>query len=133
MKRILFHNGGAFDQPCAPNKLATRFLAAALLVSLAGCSSESNKPAPPPKEEPKTELLTGRIAFQKMFAAARGWARDAQPYRIESYITADAKGHDGKAALWRASFGSPSMRATKRCAARGLFVTGGGLESDFHV
>ena len=114
-KRILVHTvaGTAPDQPCpVSKKLATTFLAAALLASLAGCTS-SNKPAPPPKEEPKTELLTGRIAFQKMFVAARGWARDAQPYRIESYITADAKGHDGKAALWRASFGSPSMRATK--------------------
>lgn len=113
-KRILVHNRAALDRTAsAPYNLASTFLAAALLISLASCTSGSNQPAPPPKEEPKTELLTGRIAFQKMFVAGRGWARDAQPYRIESYITADANGHEGKAALWRASFGSPSMRATK--------------------
>src|SRR5690348_6211321 len=84
----------------------------ALLALLAGCSSESSKPATPVKEEPKgPEISTGRIAFQRMYVAARGWASDAQPYKVESYVTSDGNGHDGKAALWRASFASPSRRA----------------------
>ena len=117
MKRILVRSEAgtaATGRHSAFKKCAVVFAVAALLAAVAACSSESSKPAAPPKEEPKgPDLSTGRIAFQRMFVAARGWARDAQPYRIESYITSDGNGHDGKAALWRASFGSPSQRATK--------------------
>jgi hypothetical protein len=88
-------------------------LIGALLV-LSGCTSEPTKPAEETKPEVKTpELLTGRSAFQKMYVAARGWARDPQPYRIQSVVTSDGNGHDGKAALWRASFASPSQHAVK--------------------
>ena len=59
----------------------------------------------------RPEFLTGRAAFQKLYIAARGWARDAQPYRIESMITDDSKGKEGKSAVWRASFGSPCSTA----------------------
>jgi len=84
------------------------------LALLAGCSSETSKPAESPKPEAKgPELLTGRSAFQKMFIAARGWARDAQPYRIESTPTSDANGRDGKLAIWRAFFASPSQHGAK--------------------
>jgi len=116
-KRILVHTvAEAPPDQCrlTPKMLARALAAFVLLALLSGCTSEGTKPVAPAKEEPKgPELSTGRIAFQRMFAAARGWARDAQPYRIESYTTADGNGHDGKAALWRASFASPSMRATK--------------------
>jgi len=85
-----------------------------MLLALVGCSSEPSKPAEAPKIEIRTaELLTGRAAFQKVYIAARGWARDAQPYRIESIPTTDGNGHDGRWALWRASFASPSQRAVK--------------------
>ncbi len=85
-----------------------------LLALLVGCSSETSKPAESAKPEAKgAELLTGRSAFQKMFIAARGWARDAQPYRIESTPTSDANGRDGKSAIWRAFFASPSQRGAK--------------------
>lgn len=85
-----------------------------LLALLVGCSTEPSKPAAPAKQEPKgPELETGRTAFQRMFIAARGWNRDAQPYRIESSTTTDGNGREGKAALWKASFASPTQRATK--------------------
>ena len=42
----------------------------------------------------------------------RGWQADAKPYRIESVVTSDANGHDGKAAIWRGSFASPAQRST---------------------
>ena len=81
---------------------------------LSGCSSESNTPAPAEKPQPKTaEAITGRTAFQKLYISARGWARDAQPYRLQSDITGDAKGRDGKTPVWRGYFASPSQRATK--------------------
>jgi hypothetical protein len=116
-KRILVPTmpaSGASLRRLRVKKFAAALAATALFVLLAGCNSESSKPAEPVKEQPKgPELLTGRNAFQKTFIAARGWARDAQPYRLESYATADGNGHDGKAALWRGSFASASQRATK--------------------
>ncbi len=81
---------------------------------MAGCSSESSKPPQTEKPQPKpAELQTVRYAFQKLYVAARGWARDAQPFRLESQLTADAKGKDGRADVWRASFASPAGRGAK--------------------
>jgi len=85
---------------------------AALLLGLsAACSSP---PAAPVKPEVKgPEFLTGRSAFQKCYVAARGWSRDAQPFRIESLPTTEGNGQDGKAPIWRASFGSVATHAAK--------------------
>ncbi len=87
--------------------------AAALLLGLllAGCSSPPSKPAAPEVKAP--DFLTGRSAFQKCFITARGWARDAEPYRLESLPTTEGNGQDGKSAIWRASFASPSTRGAK--------------------
>jgi len=85
-----------------------------LLALLASCTSEPSKPAQTEKPQPKPpEFVTGRVAFQKMYVAARGWARDAQPYRLESILTADSKGKDGKSAVWHAAFASPAQRSAK--------------------
>ncbi len=86
--------------------------AIAILAMLAGCSSEPAKPAEKPQPKPP-EYVTGRYAFQKLYVAAHGWGRDAQPFRLESQITTDANGHDGKAAVWRASFASAAGRGVK--------------------
>ncbi len=94
-------------------KLPMAVLALAFL-TMGGCSSESSKPAQTEKPQPKAaDLQTGRYAFQKLYIAARGWARDAQPFRLESQPTADSKGKDGKSAVWRASFASPAGRSVK--------------------
>lgn len=101
--------------------LSTHVIATAMIVTaicalslLTACSSESNKPSEPAKPEVKgPELLTARSAFQKLYVAARGWNQDARPYRIESITTSDGNGHDGKWAVWRASFASPSQRSAK--------------------
>lgn len=88
------------------------YIVFATLAFLAGCSSEPPKPVEPPK--PKTaELLTGRTAFQKMYIQARGWASDAQPFRLESQSNKDSNGRDGKSAIWRASFASASKGSVK--------------------
>ena len=92
-------------------KLLMATLALALMT---GCSSETSKPAQTEKPQAKTaELVSGRTAFQKLYVAARGWARDAQPYRLESSVTADSKGRDAKSALWRAFFGSAERKSLK--------------------
>ncbi len=94
-------------------KLLMAMLALAFLM-MAACTSEPAKPAQTEKPQPKAaELQTGRYAFQKLYIAARGWARDAQPFRLESQLTADSKGKDGKSAVWRASFASPAGRGAK--------------------
>ena len=84
-----------------------------LLALLAGC--ESNTPKPPQaKPEPKPpELVTGRAAFQKTFIAARNYAPDVKPFRIESTASPDGNGRDGKSAIWRASFASVIQHGVK--------------------
>jgi hypothetical protein len=123
-------------------KLAVSLLAATLLW---GCSSEPQKPAEkaaPPAPEP-SEYMTARAAFQRMYATARGWAPDAQPFRLQSQHSKDAPVAEGKAAVWRAWFASASRRAAKpyqwsgltgpdarhHSRARGFFQSGERLHS----
>ena len=84
------------------------------LALLTACSSDENKPAENAKPEQKgPELITGRSAFQKLYVAARGWNQDAKPYRLESVVTSDGNGQDGKWAVWRGSFASATQRSEK--------------------
>lgn len=85
----------------------------AVLLSLSACTSSTEKSAESKPEPKTTDLLTARSAFQKVYIAARGWNVDSQPYRIESTVTSDANGRDGKSALWRGSFASASRRSEK--------------------
>lgn len=87
-------------------------LALFCMAFMAGCNSQPAKPAEKPQPKPP-EYVTGRTAFQKMFISARGWARDAQPFRLQSQPTSDTKGTDGKSAVWRASFASAQQRGAK--------------------
>src|ERR1700676_5660463 len=98
-------------------KLFVAILATGLILLLtwtAACSSEPAKPAASETPQPKApEAITGSSAFFKCYISARIWAADAQPYRVESYATANTKGRDGKAEEWRAGFASPSKHSTK--------------------
>jgi hypothetical protein len=86
---------------------------AAVLVMFAGCDSSAPK-QPEAKPEPKPpEQLTGRAAFQKTFIAARNYAADVKPFRIESTPSPDGNGQDGKSAIWRASFASAIQKGVK--------------------
>ena len=87
------------------------------VILLVSCQSRpqptaENKPATKPEPKP-TQTYTGREAFQRVYVVARGWAPDATLYRVESQATSDAKGHDGKAAIWKAGFASPSRGSIK--------------------
>jgi hypothetical protein len=105
---------GEFVRRATLYKVCCAMLVVTLLALLSACSSESNKPAETEKPEAKgPELITGRSAFQKVYIAARGWAPDATPYRLESSATSDGNGHDGKWAVWRGSFASASRRSEK--------------------
>jgi hypothetical protein len=99
-----------------PGRVPARITIAALLAILAllaACNSNTGQP-PEAKPEPKpAELLTGRAAFQKVFIAARNYAVDVKPFRIESTPSTDGNGRDGKSAIWRASFASAMQHGVK--------------------
>jgi hypothetical protein len=84
----------------------------AFLGVLAACTSEAPKPAEKPQPKPP-EYVTGRAGFYKVYAAARAWNRDVQGFKVESTPTADAHGQDGKAAVWRTGYASPTGRGVK--------------------
>ena len=93
------------------------------LLVLAGCSSQPSKTAEekPAQPAPKqAELSTGRMAFQRLYIAAHGWAGDARPYQIMSQLTKESVGHDGKSGIWRAGFASTMRRAIKPYVWSGL-------------
>jgi hypothetical protein len=90
------------------------------LAILTACSSSENKPkestsekpasaAPAPSTQPV--LYTGQEAFNRMLGLALKWSPDAQPARLESVLTTEATGQNGKSAIWRGFFVSPSRRA----------------------
>lgn len=91
----------------------------------AGCNSNESKPAestaakpaPPPSTEPMP--YTGQEAFNRMMGLALKWSPDAQPARLESVLTPEANGQNGKSTVWRGYFASPSRRATKTIVCSG--------------
>jgi hypothetical protein len=86
----------------------------AILALLIACTSNTPTPAPEAKAEPKgPDLITGRAAFYKVFIAARNYAADVKPFRLESTPTTDGNGHDGKSAIWKASFASVTQHSAK--------------------
>jgi hypothetical protein len=87
------------------------------IAALAACNSKpatNTTASPAAKPAPKTpEYETGREAFQKLYISAHGWAPDARPFRLESQYTPDAPATEGKAGIWRASFGSAAQHGMK--------------------
>src|ERR1700678_2729126 len=97
------------------NSLPKEALSAVLLVValLTGCNSNPPKPAESKPEPKPPELITGRSAFYKVFIAARNYAADVKPFRLESTLTTDGNGHEGKSAIWKASFASVTQHSAK--------------------
>ena len=100
--------------------MRTTFALLALAALLAGCASEPEKPksegTAPAATKPaaaSNSYETGRVAFQKAYITARGWAADAKPFRFESEYTKDAPGIEGKAGVWRAVFASAERKEAK--------------------
>jgi hypothetical protein len=100
------------------------FLKAAFVVAVLGltaCSSEPAKTA-----EAKTEAdaakkapagppepVLAKTAFYEMYTPAHTWAADIQPISLKSGEVAGVKNVDGKAGMWTAIFGSPSLRSAR--------------------
>lgn len=95
---------------------ATGALAAILFVTLAllaACNSNTAKPTETKPEPKPPEAFTGRAAFYKTFIAARNYAADVKPFRIESTPSNESNGQDGKSTIWRASYASAAQRGVK--------------------
>ena len=63
--------------------------------------------------EPPPEPVSGSTAFFRMYTAARAWATDLQPLRMNSLNLAEVKKVPGKAAAWQATFVSPQRQTAK--------------------
>jgi hypothetical protein len=95
----------------------TAFLMLVLAIAfLNACESKKETPRQSETAKPKVEppqYETGRLAFQKMYVSARGFAPDVQPFRLQSSYTKGAPVAEGKEGIWHASFASPSKRELK--------------------
>jgi hypothetical protein len=89
---------------------AISLFAAALLTA---CNSAPPKTAETKPEVKAPETLSGRSAFYKVFIAARNYAGDVKPFRIQSTPSSEDNGQDGKSAIWTSSFASASMKGVK--------------------
>ena len=109
-------------------RLAFALSVISVAILTAGCSSTENKPKESTPEKPATAaqpeskepvLYTGQEAFNRMMGLAMKWSPDAQPARLESVLTTETTGQDGKSTVWRGYFVSPSRRSTKTIVCSG--------------
>ncbi len=90
-----------------------------VLAILTSCSQQpATKPAaeqPKPAAEVKKEpvLYTAQECLKRVEGQAHLWAMDSRPIHIESDITSDSKGLEGKSAVWRFMYVS-AQRAAMR-------------------
>ena len=99
-----------------------------IALPMTACSSSENKasapatPAATPAAAPKVAepvLYTGQESFNRMMGLALKWSPDAQPARLESVLTPEANGQNGKSTIWRGYFASPARRSTKTIVCSG--------------
>jgi hypothetical protein len=90
----------------------------AAILALTACNSS----APPPvaKTVQPPQYLSGREAFQELYVAAHSLAGDVKPYHLGSTYTKGSPALEGKSALWRADFASPSKKLSKSFSWSGL-------------
>ncbi len=84
-------------------------------LALTACSEAPKTTSGVKKSEPPKALepLTGRQAFQQMYPAARIWAPDCQPLRLQSVRLTQVEAPKGKAGAWQCIFVSPSRGRAK--------------------
>ena len=88
-------------------------LAALTLGLLTGCSSKDTPPVakvPAAAETTETpQIVTAKTAFWPMYKAARAWSTDVVLIRLTAKPVQGYTNGAGKAGLWEAVFGSPSL------------------------
>ena len=106
-------------------RLAFAVAVISVAVLTAGCGSTENnggpeKPASPaPSQSKEPVLYTGQEAFNRMMGLALKWSTDAQPARLESVLTTETTGQNGKSTVWRGFFASPRRRSVKTIVCSG--------------
>ena len=80
----------------------------------AGCSQSTAPPANNASEAVTKaagppQIVTAKAAFWPMYTSARSWATDVVALRLTSEEVPGFKNEDGKAAMWEATFASPSL------------------------
>jgi hypothetical protein len=110
------------------HRLAFAVSVISVAVLTAGCSSTENKaengtPEKPvsaaPSQGKEPVLYTGQEAFNRMMGLALKWSADAQPARLESVLTTETTGQNGKSTVWRGFFASPRRRSVKTIVCSG--------------
>ena len=98
---------GAVLKQCAVSALvAMLFLAGCMQTTKTSVTDES-KTAKPPVGPP--EPVTAKTAFWLMYTPARHWSTDIEILRLNPAEVPGFKNEGGKAAMWEAMFGSPSL------------------------
>ena len=89
---------------------AAAFVAAALMT---GCSNGNGIGSTTPSVVKAADVaptpVTAKTALGPMYKAALAWSSDVQLMRLSPKELAGYKNADGKAAMWEAAFGSPSL------------------------
>ena len=132
--------------PSERSYMRSTFVAVILLSALVLASCSSNKPAEksstPAADQKKSqpnEYKTGQQAFQNLFVAARSFAPDVKPYRLQSLYTEGAPVEEGKAGIWTAQFASVARKGIKTYTWSGVTAEGApdrgvthGTEDDYN-
>lgn len=97
-------------------RISVLMMLALALILLSACESKKepssqSETAKPEAQAPEYE--TARLAFQKLYVAARAFSPDVQPFKLQSGYTKGAPVQEGKAGIWFASFASPARRQLK--------------------
>jgi hypothetical protein len=97
---------------------------AALAVAVLGLAACSSEPAKAPEAKTDTEAakkapagppepVLAKTAFYEMYTPAHAWAPDMLPISLKSGEVAGVKNAGGKAGVWIAVFGSPSLHMSR--------------------
>lgn len=89
-------------------------LLAVAVLTLTGCSGPIEPTAKTEPEKAETSAppapVVAKTAFWEMYKSAHAWSADILPLTIEAKTISGIKNEEGKAAMWSATFGSPSRR-----------------------
>jgi hypothetical protein len=99
-------------------RLAMSAAVVLLPMILMGCGSTPPATAPPattpaPQAQAEPTFYTAKQCFGSMVNLAQRWQPDALPFHMESELTTETTGQDGKSTIWRAIFASQSRGTMK--------------------
>lgn len=89
----------------------------AVVFFLASCSDASPSASVTTPSSTEASIpsspVSGKTAFWEMYKSAHSWAPDLVPLTLESKSVPGIKNEAGKAAMWSATFGSPSRHEAR--------------------